>query len=204
MIFHKYKLIVTGIPKNASTSIHVLLRNATDHEHNHRSLMDDYNANDSELMDHYQNIAVVRNPYDRFISACWQIRRDNPDENWHKDVNEIIERELVNNPANHGGWINEIFIPQHKFICFGRKILTDTLMTYENLHEDWAKFAEEYNKTAIFNVPAKLPQHNRSLDRKSWQEELKLISEENLAFINTKYKLDFDLFGYTMVDKISK
>jgi hypothetical protein len=202
MIFHKYKLIVTGIPKNASTSIHFLLRNPTDHEHNHRSLMDDYHANDSELMDHYQSIAITRNPYDRFISACWQIRRDHPEENWHKDINEIISRELISYPEQHGGWVNDVFIPQHKFICFGKKIFVDTLMSYENLQEDWTKFTLEYNKNATFTISNKLPQYNRSLDRQSWIDELKSISDENLEFINNKYRLDFELFNYPMLDKV--
>jgi len=203
MIFHKYKLIVTGIPKNASTSIHVALRNLTDNEHNHRSLMDDYNSNDSELMDHYPNLAVVRNPYDRLISSCWQIRRDNPDQNWNLTINEIIDREIIN-WADTYDYINEVFIPQHKFICFGKKLLTDVILTYENLHNDWEKFAIEYNKTSTFQIPIKLPRFNQSLDRKAWQEELKEITQENLDFINTKYKLDFEIFNYPVIDKVPK
>ena len=203
MIFHKYKLIVTGIPKNASTSIHVVLRNPTDHEHNHRSLMDDYNNNDSELMDHYPNLAVVRNPYDRLISSCWQIRKDNPDQNWNLTINEIIDREIIN-WADTYDYINEVFIPQHKFICFGKKLLTDVILTYENLHNDWEKFAIEYNKTSTFQIPIKLPRFNQSLDRKAWQEELKEITQENLDFINTKYKLDFEIFNYPVIDKVPK
>jgi hypothetical protein len=203
MIFHKYKLIVTGISKNASTSIHVALRNPTDHEHNHRSLMDDYNNNDSELMDHYLNLAVVRNPYDRLISSCWQIRRDNPDQNWNLTINEIINREIINWADTHD-YINEVFIPQHKFICFGKKLLADVILTYENLHNDWEKFAIEYNKTSTFQIPIKLPQFNQSLDRKVWQEELKEITQENLDFINTKYKLDFEIFNYSMINKVPK
>ena len=203
MIFHKYKLIFTGIPKNASTSIHIALRNPTDHEHNHRTLMDDYNTNDSELMDYYVNIAVIRNPYDRLISACWQIRRDNPDQNWNLNINEIIEQELINH-LNTYDWINEIFIPQHKFICFGKKVLVDVIMSYENLDKDWTKFAIEYNKDATFLLPTRLPQFNQSIDRKTWKEELKEISQENLDLVNKRYKLDFDIFNYPIIDKVPK
>jgi len=201
MIFHKYKLIFTGIPKNASTSIHMMLRNPTDHEHNHRSLMDDYNSNDSELMDYYTNLAIVRNPYDRFISACWQIRRDNSDNNLNLGINEIIQQEIIDYSNTHG-YINEIFIPQHKFICFGKKVLSDYVLSYENLNKDWAEFANEYNKTSPFLLPTRLPQFNQSNERKSWKEELKEISQENLDLINKRYKLDFEIFNYELLQKI--
>ena len=200
MVFHKYQLIFTGIPKNASTSIFMMLRNPTDNHHHHQSLVSDYNTNDSELMDFYQNITIVRNPYDRFISACYQIRRDDYGQNGNKNLNEIIEQEFIEKPAVEG-YINEVFIPQHKFICFGKTILADTILRYESLEQDWKKFAEEYNKTAKFLLPSKLLKFNNSPERGSYKEELKDLSYENLQLINKKYDLDFELFGYEIQNK---
>ena len=46
MVYHKYKLIVVGIPKNASSSLSDVLKNKTDNSHDHRTLIDEYNYND--------------------------------------------------------------------------------------------------------------------------------------------------------------
>ena len=90
MIFHKHRIIWTGIPKNASTTIHAALRNPTDHQHDHYPLVDDYLRNDSELMDLYKNVTIVRNPYDRFISATWQSRRDDWENRKDWDINQVF------------------------------------------------------------------------------------------------------------------
>ena len=37
MVFHKYKLIVVGIPKNASQSLYYILANKSDYENDHEN-----------------------------------------------------------------------------------------------------------------------------------------------------------------------
>ena len=91
MIFHKHRIIFTGIAKNASTSIYLALRNKTDDSHNHAPYARDYDQNDKELMESYTALAVSRNPYDRFISACNQIIRDRALESL--DYNQIIKKD---------------------------------------------------------------------------------------------------------------
>lgn len=204
MIFHKYRMIWTGIPKNASTTIHAVLRNPTDHQHDHFPLVDDYRRNDSELMDLYMNVAIVRNPYDRFVSATWQSRRDDWELRQDWDINQVFHQEYFQTPQENGGVINEVYIPQHKFICFGKKILADKLLRYETLEKDWKEFITEYNSTADFKLPERLPVHNNSGNRKPWKEEIKALSQENLDLINKIYRLDFELFEYDIIDKVPK
>lgn len=199
MIFHKYKLVFTGIPKNASTSIFNALKNLTDNSFNHQILMEDYRYNDSELMESYPNLAIVRNPYDRFISACYQVRKDDEGKYSYLDINEVVEMFLINGEQNFG-FINVVFYPQHKFICFGRKILADHVLKYETLEKDWEQFSLTYNKKSEFFLPTKIPHHNKSENRKLWEEEIKKLSPENLEFVNKKYKLDFELFDYKIIN----
>jgi len=202
MIFHKYQIIWTGIPKNASSTIHTALRNPTDAHHNHNSIMEDYQSNDQELMELYKNVAIVRNPYDRLISATWHCRRNDWENRKNQNLNDVIDEEIIN-PSNGYGHINEIFTAQHKYICFGKKILSDYILRYETLETDYKAFAEEHNKTSYFKLPLRLPLVNQSGERTYWWEELKSISQDNLDLINKMYRLDFELFGYKMIDKIS-
>lgn len=200
MIFHKYKLIFTGIPKNASSSVYEVLKNPTDNQHHHKTIIREYTENDAELMESYPNVCIVRNPYDRFISACEQIKRDNHEEgglDWSLD--DVMEKEIYGNSFD-----NEVFWPQYKFVCFGKKVLMEYVLRYETLDTDWKNFALEYNKTYNTNIRIRLPKSNVSENRKTWQEELKKGNIDTLYYINHRYKLDFEIFGYDMIDKLPK
>ena len=203
MIFHKYQIIWTGIPKNASSTIHTALRNPTDAHHNHNSLMEDYHSNDQEMMELYKNVAIVRNPYDRLISATWHSRRNDWENHKNLNINDVIENDIINVVRNHEH-MNEIYTPQHRYICFGKKVLSDYIIRYENLETDYRDFAEEHNKTSTFKLPLRLPLVNQSGERTYWWEELKSISQDNLDLINKMYRLDFELFNYKVIEKVTQ
>ena len=197
MIFHKYKLVVTGVPKNASSSIFDTLHNLTDQEHTHTSIIDEFSRNDVDLLETYDTLAVVRNPYDRFISAVYQHYRDNPD-NQGKSYSQIIQLDII-----ESNWLNDIFQPQSKYIAFGSHILVNHILKYESLDKDWEKFAIDYNKTAQFKIKTHLPKSNATDNRRFWREELKeKCTQENLDFINRFYSRDFKNFGYEIIEKI--
>jgi len=197
MVFHKYKLIVVGIPKNASSSLSDVLKNKTDNSHDHRTLIDEYNYNDADLLSTYTSLVVVRNPYDRFFSGVHQIRRD-ATENNNLTVQEIIEQEIFYKEQG----INEVFYTQNQFIYLGKILLVDKIIRYENLHEEWKKFVEEYNKTAEYKIKKVLPFSNTTKDKKHWTEEFKTLTQDQLDLINTMYERDFKLFGYEMIEKV--
>ena len=192
MVFHKYRLICTGIPKNASSSIFDILKNSTDQSHDHHTIIQDFQNNDPDLMETYTRFCIVRNPYDRFFSGCHQIRRDNSENN-NKTVKEIIEQELKLE------YWNEVFIPQHKFITFGNQILISNILSYENLEEDWFNFASEYNKTAEFKIKKQLPRRNSTEERIPWKNELEELSTEHWEMLNHMYEKDFKLFNYEII-----
>lgn len=198
MVFHKYKLIFTGIPKNASSSVYDILKNPTDRFHHHSTIISEYSENDTDLMESYPSFCIVRNPYDRFISACYQIRRDEPELNGHLSLDEIIEQEWK---GKETGEMNEVFFPQHRFICFGNRILVDNVLHYESLAQDWEDFTKEYNKTASFPISSLLPTSNNTGDRKTWEEEIRSLSDSNFNLINQKYQKDFKLFDYKIITR---
>lgn len=196
MVFHKYKLIVIGVPKNASSSMFDALQNQTDYQHTHETIIETFHTQDNDLMELYTSIAVVRNPYDRFFSACHQIRRDS-EENQKLTIGEIIEQEILN--RNH---FNDVFQAQHRYISIGSKVLIDKIFKYETLNEDWKEFAEEFNKTSQFPIPSFLPKSNASSQKQPWEKDMLLLNQDQLDLINHLYAKDFKLFGYEMIKKI--
>ena len=196
MVFHKYKLIVVGIPKNASSSIHDLLKNKTDNSHDHRTLINEYDYNDADLLSTYTSIAIVRNPYDRFFSACNQIRRN------HEESNNLTIQEVIEQAIYYRNGIDEVFYTQNQFIYLVKILLVDKIIKYENLHKEWKKFVEEYNKTAEYKIKTVLPFSNTTKDKKHWTEEFKTLTQDQLDLINTMYERDFKLFDYEMIEKV--
>jgi hypothetical protein len=187
---------VVGIPKNASSSIHDLLKNKTDNSHDHLTLIDEYNYNDADLLSTYTSIAIVRNPYDRFFSACNQIRRN------HEENNNLTIQEVIEQAIYYRNGIDEVFYTQNQFIYLGKILLVDKIIKYENLHKEWKNFTEEYNKTAEYKIKTVLPFSNTTKDKKHWTEELKSLTPDQLDLINTMYERDFKLFGYEMIEKV--
>jgi len=51
MVFHKYKLIVIGVPKNASSSMFDALQNQTDYQHTHETIIETFHTQDNDLME---------------------------------------------------------------------------------------------------------------------------------------------------------
>jgi chondroitin 4-sulfotransferase 11 len=195
MIFHKHKVMFTGIPKNASSSLFDVLKNPTDKEHNHLTFIDEFSHNDPDLLESYLSFAIVRNPYDRFISACHQIRRDNPEKNAKLTLDEIIAQE---HPSQLD-FCNDIFYPQYRFIALGNKVLVDEVLKYENLAEEWSNFLKKYESHFQFPVSSKIPFSNKTDNRNTWETELKEISEPGLRLINEIYSRDFKLFNYKKI-----
>ena len=205
MVFHKYKLIFIGIPKNASHAPYAVLINKTDAHHDHSSVELTYEEHDKELLDTYTSFAIVRNPYSRAYSA-WNyltIIEDLPNRFGINSFQEYVYalesktayfEEMGEELTEH-----ELIFPQYKFICMCNKVLVDHVLRLENLDEEWRNFANNYNKTSQFKIQTQLKIHN-SVEYKEpdWK---KAYTPEMYKIINEFYKKDFELFDYKMIEK---
>jgi hypothetical protein len=205
MIFHKHKIIFTGIPKNASHAPFAHLSNKTDHGHHHATYIQDYREHDEELLDTYTSFAIVRNPYDRAYS-CWNYLRtiEYLEErfgihSFEEFVYALESRTAIYEAHNEELTQHELTFPQHRFISIKGHILVDHILRFETLDEDWKRFVTEYNKTAQFKLKSALQIHNSmEYAERDWT---KIYTPEMYQIINDFYKKDFELFNYEMRTK---
>jgi len=189
-VYHKWKCVFVQIPKNASSAIHGKLKNRTDDVHSHRSYFEILQDQDSELVESYFTFAVVRNPYDKFVSA---FENDGSHETG-LDFTSFIKY-LVKNHISASD-VSVYFIPQYKFISIKNIILMDDLIRYENIQEDWKRIVDKLNSNTNFTkIDDYLEVENATPSKmnKSWEE---YYTEETKEIVYNMYKKDFELFGY--------
>lgn len=200
MVFHKYRLVIVGIPKNASRSLYYLLTNKSDQDINHFTYTEIRDHHDKELLDSYHSLAVVRNPYDRAISAYlytlyfsdFFIRYPKLN-NFNRYLKAIYHRnleELNDDPIRY---------PQWKFITDGENILVDTVLRFESLSSDWEKFTVSYNskKSNIFKIPKSIHELNKNTEKD--KDYMSYYDKTSIKMVNEMYKKDFEMFNYKML-----
>ena len=201
MLFHKYKIWFIGIPKTGTTSLYHLWRNQTDRDHDHYHVWHTLQEHDKELLDSYYQFTIVRNPYDRIVSACFQHMRDDngcP----IKDVNEMI-LSLKGKTEQQLHEFNESTTPAYWYLLDkpieqGGEVSVKNMWKFENLDEEYQAFAERFNQTSPIKMPAELSKHeNKSMGRKQWFE---ILNRESIKIINELYPRDFAVMGYKMLN----
>jgi hypothetical protein len=202
IISNKYKYIFIAIPRTASNSIRTLLRQRFDSAEDweqvtlfsktikklpFKELNEETHGHVSyrELQEHvdpkqFYTFAVVRNPYDRFVSSCFFFLRKSGLRDYEKST--IIYN---TNLMKHG----ILFKPQHTFICGkGGRIKVDKVIRFEDLgaglQEVCSKIGIEYNMPDVIN---------KTKDDK----ELELFFRPKIKeLVYQQYKKDFEIFGY--------
>ena len=195
-VYHKWRTVFVQIPKNASSSIHKVLENQTDLNHNHRTYIEVLSENDPELIESYYSFAICRNPYDRFVSA-YEYMKQNSGGEWNPTFEEAVD-EFHSRGSHFYTAEDIIFWPQHRFVTIKNIILVDDIIKYEEMNNQWSNIVEKICKTtpSSFSKPGSIiPRENIThvREERKWQDYYNDDLKDKIYHL---YKKDFELFGY--------
>ncbi len=204
IISHKHRFIFIAIPKTASHSIRKALQpflGAEDWEqeelfsekrlpipsistmgHGHIPATRIRPHLEQEIWSTYFKFAFVRNPWDRFVSACLMWQKD--DDNFQSDPEAFMQKVLVNKKAMK----HFLFYPQHHFICDkAAHSLVDFTGKYETLQSDFNTITTQIGLPDITleKINASVRQPYRDYFTGDWKE-----------IIGKIYQQDIEQFGY--------
>ncbi len=191
---NKHKVIFVHIPKTGGNAIVESLFGVS--PKGHKRLEKYYQANRGKFREYYK-FTVVRNPYDRFESAFYYLKKGGISIydrrvfiDYLKDINDINDfvTKLVNSPALYNTVFNYIhFKPQYYFLDGEiREKSMDYIGKIETLTKDYEIIARELGKTCS-NLK------KRNVNKSKSQVEM---TQRTKDFIYDNYKKDFIVFGY--------
>lgn len=195
-VYHKWRTVFVQIPKNASSSIHKLLENQTDVNHNHRTYIDVLSEHDPELIESYYSFAICRNPYDRFVSA-YEYMKQNSGGDWNPTFEEAVN-DFYTRGTHFYTTEDVVWWPQHRFVTIKGILLVDDIIKYESLNQEWPNIVDKISNVlpSSFSKPSiMLPRENVTYIReeRNWEE---YYTDELKEKVHALYKKDFDLFKY--------
>ena len=161
------------------------INRSTNNTHNNKSCYPWHQPPDELGRDIYKKeddlFCVVRNPYDKIISAY---KYGNGKNSSKEGLNKFIKEKLSEFKKNER-WNGCHILPQHKYTH--GNIKCENILKFENLDNDFNKLNNKYN---IKNI--KLEKNNKSKSKLNIND----LTHESKQLIYNVYKKDFDLFGY--------
>lgn len=134
-----------------------------------------------EKFDRFFKFAFVRNPYDRFVSYCAFMTRQ--DRQFERSPAAVM-RQIIANPP----WRHILFRPQYEQLVDQQgALLTDDIGRFETMQESYDRIAE---RLGLPSTPLERVNESDHRDyRTYYTQELK----DGVARL---YARDFELFGY--------
>lgn len=181
----KRRLFVMYIPpKCAGTSIRkgtlkdrILMKKYHGDEYREAFL----SLSEDEVMSMFR-FTVVRNPFDRVLSAYIYLREANrrivPEDTFSSFVQD--------NLALNGTGIDEHFVPLHDKLMLDGRFVFDFIGKLENIQEDWSKISER------IDCPPKLSMLNTSRRKRDYRPYYDEVSKAVVEQIYQRELEDFD------------
>jgi hypothetical protein len=205
IISHQHRFIFFAVPKTATHSIREALRlniGPEDWEqqmltgkqtlpiealarlgHGHISVQQLMPHLSAEVFESYYKFGIVRNPYDRFVSACFFLNRENPSFSARalENMKELIRRPRFRQRL--------LILPQWQQLCDASATLRmDGLGRYEDLQDSYNDICRKIG----------ISQTDLSVRNSSSHEGFGQYYDEALsALVRQYYKEDFELFEYS-------
>ncbi len=205
IISHRHKFIFFAVPKTGTHAVRFALRphlGKDDEEqvglyvkrrmpqaelaklrHGHITCQQAKSVLGDEVWDNYFKFAFVRNPFDRFVSYCAFLKRQN--RAFQKDPLPRM-KETLQSPQAHG---HILFRPQSELLCDGQG---NVMVDFVGRYEDFQNYFDE----ACFRIgiPTQPLEHvNASRHRNFWE----YYDEELKEAVAEFYRKDLEIFGYS-------
>ena len=196
MINERHKLLFVHIIKTGGSSMHKYLKQigGTKHDRFHTTLEENLNFNLNEYKK-YRKFSIVRNPWDRVLSAYtfykskkssdFLLKEDIEFNDWIKIIYDKQNRYLTCHNLNiqwlHLGNQYDWLTNHHN------EIDMDFILRFENINEDFDRFTEKFN----------LPQYKFPHERKSDHEHYTtMYNNESIDIVSKFCKKDIEYFEY--------
>jgi len=200
MVYDQINTIYVQVTKTASNSIHSLLANEIQlslglpHKTYQMSVNDE--AINGKDVSNYYSFAVVRNPYDRYVSSFTFMQSIYP---WERTFDETLDMLIAQMPD----WWNRCFSvlrPQWWYLCDYNtyQVLVDETYKFETINSDWSTIANKINTANPgANIATSLPTLNTTPNRDSWETYYTgTLGQERAQKVEQLYAKDFEVFNY--------
>jgi sulfotransferase famil protein len=192
--FDRNKCIFVHIPKCAGVSItQSLFGNRAG---GHKTIVQYQLIFSAWEFNTYFKFTIVRNPWDRLISAYTFLKQGGLTEDDHVWADQNLSdfpdfHSFVINWVNHRNIYTYFhFVPQHEFLLDPKtqKLGVDFIGKFENLEKDYEKIC------AKLNISASLLKQNKTTAR--FDDYRKYYDEQTRNIVTNVYQKDIELFGY--------
>ena len=180
------------IPKTGGSSIQKLMENSN----NKVRLHDHFSYTYKKSIDNDPNIkfTIVRNPYDRLVSAFHYLKKGGANNKTDLEFQKKLEKfhsfkDFINNFDNKLMYDIFHFVPQYEYIVFNNNLMIDNILHLENINNEFKNFCLKYNLGEII-----FPNTNKS----SHENYTIYIKDKNIRDkIYKLYEKDFNLLNYS-------
>ena len=194
--FSRRKIIFVHIPKTGGTSISAALFGNASLTWGHFGVRDFYAELGAEIDDYYK-FCVVRNPWDRFVSA-YHYLSNVPDTVTFRTKSfadlfvrgrsiDDLARYLHENPHMRR-WAH--FRPQSDFITLGGKVRVDRVIRFERMAIELSEMGEEVGIPELRATPH-LNVSSRASSYRSY------YTDTTAGLVADVYRSDIETFGYS-------
>jgi len=196
MIIKEKKIVFCHIDKTAGSSIKKCINPSINchsdtepiiHNTKHMTMKQLLQLIDGDPSDYFK-FAFVRNPYDRALSKYFQ----------HKRVEGGNMTEKLAKNMTFPQWVKagglKAFRPQYLY-CYDESMnfLCDFIGRFENLNIDYDIIRNKLDLCELVHL-------NKNNKKELVKNYLEYYDEETIQYVTHKYRKDFELFGYSIIE----